>query len=179
MRRLKTVFMIVIAMTIAATPIAHADDSNRDVMTSLLKEVRLLRLTLQQSSLFSLQGDLLVERIRTAQARVSHIQSSLDGVRSTFDSLKQQREHYNDYKENLESKLLKEYDPEAIEALKQQLSQYESGQDALERQTDSLRHRETTLLQQLDEANARLEELEQAFDDLLDDIGRSLKDKEE
>lgn len=179
MRRFRTVLVVAIVITMSTTPLVLADDSNPEVMTSLLKEVRLLRLTLQQSSLFSLRGDLLVERIRTAQGRIADIQKSIDGVRSSLDNLDREREHYADYKESLESRLLKEYDPETIETLKQQLSQYETGIGAGERHANSLRQRETTLLQQLDEATARLEELETAFDDLLDDIERSLKEKEE
>lgn len=155
-----------------------AQSTSDDVLRNLLAEVRALRLTLQRSSLLSLRGDLLVERIRTAQNRVATTQDSIDDIRAQLASIEQEETRFRAEIENVEDKIRREYDAEAAALLQQELEQYKSYATSLSNQAGTLRRTESELLLRLDEARARLDGLEAEFDDLLREIERQLQNPE-
>jgi len=171
-------FSILSCVLLLAAPCLSAQATTDDVLRSLLAEVRALRVTLQRSSLLGLRGDLLVERIRTAQSRVASTQDQIDGVRQQIGAIDQESKRFEAEIEQLEDRMAREYDAEALEQLKLQVDQYAGYSTTLTQQVETLRRTEAEMLARLDEASARLDGLEAEFDDLLKEIERQLKEPE-
>jgi chromosome segregation ATPase len=167
-----------VLVVLAVAPQSFAQGTSDEILRSLLAEVRTLRLTLQRSSLLSLRGDLLVERIRTAQSRVSGTQDQIDSVRRQITTMEQENQQFSTEIERLEDRIAREYDAGARDQLKPQLEQYRSYTATLALQTETARRNEAELLSRLDDARARLDGLEAAFDDLLKEIERALQTPE-
>lgn len=172
---MKKAFAFVMLITLLAPALA-AQTTTDEVLRSLLAEVRALRVTLQRSSLLGLRGDLLVERIRTAQSRVASTQDQIDSVRQQISAMEQETNRFRTEIESLEGRIAREYDADLLEQLKQELAQYSSYTLTLSQQTESARRNEAELLARLDEASDRLDGLEAEFDDLLKEIERRLQE---
>jgi cell division protein FtsB len=117
MNRITRITALALLATFAAMP-AVAQSGTDEVLRNLLAEVRALRLTLQKSSLLSLRGDLIVERIRTAQSRVAATQDQVDSTRQQLTSIEQEAQRFAAETENVEEKIRREYDQEALERLR-------------------------------------------------------------
>ena len=174
MRNVTRITILILAI-ITLTPQVLGQSPSDDVLQSLLSEVRALRLTLQKSSLLSLRGDLLVERIRTAQSRETTTRNQVDSFRRQIGSLEQERQRFLTRKEELDEKIRREYDPELVESLKQEFGQYDNAIEMFGQQIESARRSESELLSRLDEDRASLDALEAQFDDLLNEIERALE----
>ncbi len=176
MRTIRRVAAIALA-TLVLAPVSIAQSESEEVLQSLLSEVRALRVAMQKTNLLGLRGNLLVERIRTAQSRATSTQDQLDRVRQQITTMEQEKDRFTTRIDELEEKIGREYDAEIVEQLKQELDQYKNVTGMFSNQVEGFRRNEVELLSRLDEERARLDGLEAQFDDLLREIEKALEEQ--
>jgi predicted nucleic acid-binding Zn-ribbon protein len=131
---------------------------------SLLNEVRLLRKTLQRTSLTAYRGQIIFERMRAHKEEVVRLTRTLEGVRDDIEKVEATIPRFIEQAKLMESRIDQETDANKRAQLefeqkdkKQAVERYKSG---LERQRD----RERQLTNQLQAEQTKLSELEGRLD---------------
>ena len=155
----------------AGRPAQPPQDEDRQVLRSLLDEVRQLRLALQRADVVSRRIHVTVERVRLRQARVDSIGRALEGARSRLADLRAARPQIEEQVKSAEESAENTADPARRAGLEQEVKWMKGRLAVWAREEEQLRAREAELMSELQVEQARLGELH----DRLEDMARELE----
>ncbi|HXG66399.1 MAG TPA: hypothetical protein VNO70_14970 [Blastocatellia bacterium] len=129
-------------------------------LQALLNEVRLLRETLQRLNLNAYRSQIIVERIRAQNDRVTRLTRALEDTREEIANLQANLQQLSERAKGLEAQIQQEADTNKraqLEAMEKEFKfALEQGKQRLER----LREREMRLTNELQEEQGKLHDLE-------------------
>jgi len=137
-----------------------AGDQSEKVITALLSEVRQLRVALQQISVNTYRGQIMVERLRLQQNQVSRLANELNTTRDEIVELRSQQVTVKERLELIE----KQQDKGVVSP--EQVNEVRSLMAGMTRREQTLTERESQLSGELEQERAALADLNKRLDAL-------------
>lgn len=172
MKRVRLALLLGIAVILIASRDGSAQNKSSElaggqseqVMKALLSEVHQLRVALQQISVNTYRGRLMVERLRLQQDQVSRIANELKSTRDEIVELKSQQVTVKERLEHVE----KQQDKGVVSP--EQVNEVRALMAGMMRREQTLTERETQLSGELEQERAALADLNKRLDALERDI---------
>ena len=149
----------VLAVSFAGLPVTMAQAPPDSTIQALLAEVRLLRLTLEKSTLVVPRINLALQRVQTQQDSVQRAAQHLDGLRERLAAAAGHQAENASRLKALESELGREQDPVRRANLENELKHLKMLNDQLQQEELQLRAREVELAGRSRSEQAKLDEL--------------------
>ena len=149
----------VLAVSFAGLPVTMAQAPPDSTIQALLAEVRLLRLTLEKSTLVVPRINLALQRVQTQQDSVQRAAQQLDGLRERLAAAAGHQAENASRLKALESELGREQDPVRRANLENELKHLKMLNDQLQQEELQLRAREVELAGRSRSEQAKLDEL--------------------
>lgn len=153
-----------------------ADD--KQLTQALLNEIKLLRQTLQRTSLSSFRAQVLTERLRVQQDQVSQLSRELEGLRAALADGRFGQPWMAERVKEVESQLERETDPVRRQQFERQSKQLQLEAERQAQRVAQQREREMQLTAKLQTEQAKLNELNERLDALereLEDLSAAEK----
>jgi len=146
---------------------AKNESDDKQTMRELLVEVRLLRQalqTVQRMSIDTYRSQLLVDRIRVAREDIRRLTDSLNNTRDTLSRTQSTIPQFIERQKLTESLLQSEVDLKRRAELEFELRRAKESIEMYKSQIDPLKEREQQLINELNTAKAKAEDLENRLD---------------
>ena len=159
---------------------AQSQKQNNDEQTvkALLDEVRLLRQTLQRINLNAYRSQIIVERIRAQNDRVSRLARSLEDARDEMADVQVFIIQFNDRAKSAEKQLQEESDEKRRAQVEGEYKELKYMLDINRQKEQRLREREMRLSEQFRAEQAKLDDFEGRLDALEREIFDELNKQE-
>jgi predicted nucleic acid-binding Zn-ribbon protein len=144
----------------------------------LLDEVRLLRQTLQRINLNAYRSQIIVERIRAQNDRVSRLARSLEDIRDEMADVQVMINQFNDRAKSADKQLQEEPDEKRRAQMEDEYKELKYMVDINRQKEQRLREREMRLSDQLRVEQAKLDDFEGRLDALEREIFDELNKQE-
>jgi predicted nucleic acid-binding Zn-ribbon protein len=172
MKPIRIVFLVVtLLFFMGATQSVFAQAKNesddKQTMRELLVEVRMLRQalqTVQRMSIDTYRSQLLVDRIRVAREDIRRLTDSLNNTRDTLSRTQSTIPQFIERQKLTESLLQSEVDLKRRTELEFELRRAKESIEMYKSQIDPLKEREQQLINELNTAKAKAEDLENRMD---------------
>jgi predicted nucleic acid-binding Zn-ribbon protein len=146
---------------------AKNESDDKQTMRELLVEVRMLRQalqTVQRMSIDTYRSQLLVDRIRVAREDIRRLTDSLNNTRDTLSRTQSTIPQFIERQKLTESLLQSEVDLKRRTELEFELRRAKESIEMYKSQIDPLKEREQQLINELNTAKAKAEDLENRMD---------------
>jgi predicted nucleic acid-binding Zn-ribbon protein len=143
-----------------AQPTQAVAPSTRSADDALLREVRLIRETLQRAQGNAQREQMIVERIRTHDERVERLDRQLTDVRDEIGGIEVHVRQTNERDESLGLQIQRANDPEQRRALEAEKKEMRFTQESQRQRLDRFRERESALAAALQREERTLRALE-------------------
>jgi chromosome segregation ATPase len=161
---------------------AHAqnpkDADNQQLIKALLEEVRLLRQAFQRMNLNAYRGQILIERIRAQNEKVTRLSHSLEEARDEVVEMQTSTGQFNERIKVMDSRAQQEADEKSREQLVETLKEMKSMVEVYKQREQRSRERELKLSEQLRSEQSKLDEFENRLDMLEREIQNELAKQE-
>lgn len=140
----------------------RSDESSKEdkqVLRTLLDEVRQLRLALQRSNALNHKVQIALERLRLQQARVDSLTRSLENLRTRISDLKNARPQMEEQIKNADEMIARATEQNRREEIEHQLKEMKTRLASWSREEEQLREREVALSSELQIEQNKLNEL--------------------
>ncbi len=144
-------------------------------LQALLNEVRLLRETLQRINLNAYRSQMIVERIREQNDRVTRLDRTLEGTRDEMANLPAQINQISERARTVESQIQQESDLKQRSQLEEMQKELKSFRDQQREKLERLRERESRLTTELQAEQGKLSDLEGRLDALEREIENDME----
>jgi predicted nucleic acid-binding Zn-ribbon protein len=180
--RISILLLLFPSFTVQAAPAQSAKPSDDKILRALLNEVRLLRETLEQVNTNALRGQILVERIRAQNDKVTRLTRMLEDARDSIADAQAQLNQFNEQSKLLETQIENEFDSNRRSQLEQQAKEFKYMLGFHKQRLDRLREREARLAAELQTEQDKLAGLENRLEgiehEIEDNLKEHLEDKE-
>jgi chromosome segregation ATPase len=176
--RLSVRFLLLFACFCLPATSAEAQSSKTTddkTLQALLNEVRLLRETLQRINLNAYRSQMIVERIREQNERVTRLDRMLEGIRDEMANLPTQISQISERAKTVESQIQQESDLKQRAQLEDMQKELKSLRDQQREKLERLRERESRLTTELQAEQAKLSDLEGRLDALEREIENAME----
>jgi predicted nucleic acid-binding Zn-ribbon protein len=143
-----------------AQPTQGVAQPSRDANEALLKEVRLIRETLQRAQASAQRERMVVERIRTHGERVERLERQIAEVRDELGGIEIHIGQMGERETSLGLQVQQAHDPSQRRALEAELKEMRFTQEAQLQRLDRLRERESAINAELQREERTLRDLE-------------------
>lgn len=140
--------------------------SDDKTLQSLLKEVRLLRETLQRVDINAHRHQIIAERLRAENDRVVRLTTALESTRDDLANLQAQISQIKERAKAVEGQIQQESDMNKRSQLEDQQRETKSFLDQQRQRLERVRERETRLTAELQVGQGKLSEMEGRLDAL-------------
>jgi len=160
----------------------HAQNSkeadNQQLIKALLEEVRLLRQAFQRMNLNAYRGQILIERIRAQNDKVTRLSHSLEEAHDELVEMQTSAGQFNERIKAMDSRAQQEADEKLREQLVETLKEMKSMVEVYKQREQRSRERELKLSEQLRSEQSKLDEFENRLDMLEREIQNELAKQE-
>ena len=164
---------VVICLAASSTALAQSGNAanavpadDKQLTQALLNEIKLLRQTLQRTSVSSFRAQVLTERLRVQQDQVNQLSREVEGLRSMLTDGRLGQPWMAERVKEVESQLERETDPVRRQQLERQSKQIQLEAERQSQRVAQQRERETQLTTKLQTEQAKLNELNERLDTL-------------
>lgn len=164
--------VLALILTIPAAASAQPVESlaGEELIRALVREMRLLRMSIQQNANEELRAQVLLQRESRAAERVEQMGQQLE--QNFPDDGTMMSEEFDMHADGLRNRLRSETDPEQRRQIETELGMIERRREMSTRHREQMRVRRQQLEQRFEEERARLETLRSELDSLLSDLAR-------
>jgi predicted nucleic acid-binding Zn-ribbon protein len=157
--------LLALLCALVSAAAAQSPKPNDDkTIETLLNEVRLLRETLQRSNLNTYRAQIIVERTRAQNDRVTRLARSLEDTRDQIGNLQLQISYFGDRIKWVEGQLQQENDKKQQLQLEAEQRELKYSVDQRRSMVEQMREREARLAADLQTEQGKLSDLEARLD---------------
>lgn len=158
--------------TLAQTnqPVDPVQSNYDKTLQQLLAEVRELRLAVQKATIGHTRFQMLIERMRLQQSNIDAISRQLDNIRSQSADMRNAKPQMEQQIKEVEDLLERTTDPNGRLDMEAQIKSMKAKLARFAPEEERLRSREATLENELQNSQAKLNELNSQLDALLNDL---------
>jgi chromosome segregation ATPase len=142
-------------------------EDDKQVLRTLLDEVRQLRLALQRSNALNHRVQITLERLRLQQGRVDSLTRSLENLRTRISDLKNARPQMEEQIKHAEEVMSRATEQNRREEIEHQLKEMKTRLASWSREEEQLREREASLSSELQIEQNKLNELHGQLENML------------
>ncbi len=159
------------ARTAAQTrnPVTATDDHDQ-TLKQLLTEVRELRMALQRAAFSNTRFQMLIERLRIEQSHVDSLRRELENVRNQLSELKTVKPRVEQEIKDAETRLDQITDPSAHADFESRIKTMKDNLARVVPEEERLRNREAALDSEFQSSQAKLNELNNQLDALMNEM---------
>ena len=151
-------------------PAESAEGDRDQTLKQLLVEVHELRVAVQRATVSNNRFQMLIERVRTQQARVDVLSRQLENIRSQVAEMKAAKPQMEQQIKDAEDLLDRTADPNAHADLESRIRAGKANLVRLAQEDERLHNREASLDSELQAAQAKLNELDGQLDSLMSEL---------
>jgi chromosome segregation ATPase len=151
-------------------PTASPAEDRDQTLRQLLEEVHALRVAVQRATLNNTRFQMLIERVRVEQTHVDQLRRDLESVRSQIAELRAAKPRMEQEIKDAEEGLDRTTEPNAHADLESRIKTMKAGLARFALEEERLRNREATVDSELQAAQAKLNELNNQLDALMNEL---------
>jgi hypothetical protein len=170
--------VLVLTLLALASPLAAqtAEETNAQLLRTLLEEIRTLRITMQKTAGHQLRAQVLIERMKLQQQTVRELQQQTDQWNLDRSSM-MEREPFDEMIRDIEERLRTESDPEQKKQLERELDAHKRRKEMEGRHREQMQLRFQRMETRLADENARLRAIEEDLARLEAEMSKPLPEK--